>query len=198
MKYSVSKERVLKIINIIFIIIVILIMLNGLLRKEIVLEDGQKKELSKIFPESYINKITFWKGGLASIGSTKVLCSSIYFNENYEITNNLLVHESVHTWQSKTFSNCIKMTSSSLFNQFAAFLRHGSRSYAYDYEINSLENLNDLNAEQEASIVEDYYLLKYQNASISDLNCLDCSEYSNEDVLEALETAVKGIIGKYN
>lgn len=195
MKFKFTKEGVLKIADIVFIAIVILMVLNGLSRKEIVLDEGQKQALSKIFPESHINKITFWKGGLVSIGSTKTLCNSIYFKKNDEITSNLLIHETTHTWQSKTFSDCAKMTASSLYNQLAAFLKHGSRNYAYYYSLGSLENLN---AEQEASIIEDYYLLKYQNASISDLNCLDCAEYPSDEVLEALELIANLILKRHN
>ena len=188
-----SKERALKIINIVFIIILILILINALSRTEVELTEEQISTLEKIFPESHIEKIKIYKGGLLSIGTAKTLCNSIYFHKKEEIPTYLLVHETAHTYQFQTPSNCLKLSISSLYLQFTSFLESWDRTLIYDYSLNQ----KPLNVEQEASKIEDFYYLKYEQGDLSSTGCLDCEEYEYDKVITVLESETQRILEKY-
>ena len=204
-----KKKRIKRFLLTIFLIIILIIVLffiiNNILRKEVSISNNQIENLNKIFPNEHINNIKLYKGGLFSIGSTKVICKSIYF-ENSDLgtyffedqdSNEslvLLVHETTHTYQARTPIKCIKMTFSSLYNQFFAYLKHGSRNFAYYYNI-SEENYNP---EQEASIIEDYFFLKLMNGNIIQTSCYDCDVYEKEELVNILEIKKSKILEKYN
>jgi hypothetical protein len=204
------KNRFLRILSIIIIILLVLILLtiilNLILRKEVAISNNQIENLKKIFPKEHIENIKLFKGGLFSIGSTKVICKSIYFEDSglgsYFFNNPesnesivLLVHETAHTYQAITLDKCIKMISSSLYNQFIAYLKYGSRNYAYYYNIKSEK---DFNPEEEASIIEDYFNLKYMDGDISGISCIDCKNYEKQELIKRLEIRAKDILNKYD
>lgn len=172
-----KKEIIAVIIAIIVAVIMLIILINALTREKFELTNWQKQDLANIFPQEHIDKIYFYKGGLFSIGSTKTLCNSIYIDEDYKINDSgLLVHEVMHTWQAR--KGCLtKEIIPSLYAQFSSYLTEGSRNYAYYYSIN--ESIENLNPEQEASIVEDFY--KTSLANRSEFNnfytlCRECND----------------------
>ena len=141
------KKYLVYIILSLILLFAVLIIMNDLLRNKISLTPYQKDSLKKIFPSDHIESIKFYEGGLLSIGSTRVICKSVYIHPNkwgkYIINNPdsedailLMIHETTHTYQGKRIESCIKMSLSSLYAQFIAFLTKGSRSYAYYYPIN--------------------------------------------------------------
>jgi len=205
-----AKNRFLRILLIVLITIIILVLLviilNLILRKEVSLSNNQIENLNKIFPKEHIKDIRLYEKGLFSIGSTKTIYKSIYFEntglgkyffENPDSNKSiiLLVHETVHTYQSRNSFGCIKMSILSLCSQFIAYLKYGSRNYAYYYRIDSDTNLNP---EQEASIIEDYFNLKFVNGDTSGINCINCENYEKPKLIEKLEIRTKNILNKYN
>ncbi|PIN93897.1 hypothetical protein COU54_01210 [Candidatus Pacearchaeota archaeon CG10_big_fil_rev_8_21_14_0_10_31_24] len=228
-KINKKKRQIIKILAYItlflILLLILLIFINILLRNEILLTSYQKDSLKNIFPQNHIESVRFYEGGLLSIGSTKTICKSIYILPNEKgkhIINNpeseeailLIVHEVTHTFQGKRIDSCIKMSLSSLYAQFRAFLKYGSRNYAYYYPLNlSFDIFNRkyfYNPEQEASIIEDYYYLKFLDGNLSNTNCYDCSKnssgdiscfscdnYSKKYVLDNLENISLDILDKY-
>ena len=183
----------------------LILLINILIRERFQLKEKQRETLLLFFPEEHINRISFYKRGVFSIGSTKVLCNSIYFRDksywdkrfftqpNSEFSLSLLVHGTTHTWQSR--KGCLKMISSSLYNQFKSFLKYGSRSYAYYYSLE--DNAEDLNVEQEASIVQDFYLASFTDMEEIGFICQDCPYPITETALEKLKIKTERIIEKY-
>lgn len=193
-KIKTKKALFIALIVILIIILFLFIILNIILRKEIQLKNNDINTLEKIFPREHLENIKIYEKGLFSIGSTKAICKSIYFEDPYSDESiSLLVHETVHTYQAKTLTRCIKMSVSSLYNQFIAFLKYGSRNFAYYYSIDKIS----YNPEQEAAIIEDYFYLKFLNRDISNIYCSDCQDYKKEEVIKNLETIVKKILKKY-
>lgn len=202
-----KKKRIKKIILIIILITIILIIVffivNAFLREKVILKEKDLDELKKIFPENRLSDIKVYKKGLISIGVSKTFCKSIYINvkdspnflkdENYNNDILLLVHETTHTYQSKTIPLCIKTGISSIYNNLISYLRYGSRHYAYVYNL-SEENYNP---EQEASIIEDYFYLNFQNGDSSYIICGDCSNISDYELIKYLELKKSSILEKY-
>ena len=193
----------LVLIGIITLISVILLV-NILIREKFELTKKQKETLIIFFPEEHISHLSFYKGGLFSVGSTKVICSSIYFRDKsywdkffFNEPNNkhsleLLVHEVTHTWQAR--KGCFKMSFSAVYHQFTSFLKYGSRNYAYHYSLD--DNIEDLNPEQEASIIQDFYSLAFQNLSRLVL-CKDCPDPIDKTTFEKMKNKAEKIIEKY-
>tara|TARA_Y100000034_G_C6885657_1_gene406634 strand:+ start:739 stop:1398 length:660 start_codon:yes stop_codon:yes gene_type:complete len=201
-------------------IIILLIILNIILR-DIQPKDNYKSELLKIFPEEFTNtNFKIYKGGIIPTFSSITLCKSIYFKpsdiKDINKTNRLLIHEATHLYQvKKGFSKCISNGASSLFHQFRVYLSHGSRGYAYLYPLNPDNNIfspkSYYNPEQEASMVEDYYYLKFQEGNVSYTNCYKCLDYvdrstcdacsefhSKDKIISELEVKYNNIIKKYS
>lgn len=199
------------------ILIMLLVVLNSILRKPLQISEENYKALKTIFPEEHINKIKIYQGGLISVGSTRTLCNAIYFpsyssfaqNQSSKESIRLLVHEAVHTYQSE--SSCARTLFSSLYSQLRAGIKYNNRNYAYYYPLDLECNLYNsegggyLNAEQEATIIEDYFYIKYQNGSKSGIFCYDCNgtnyfscgNYSKDFLIDKLGNLTSEILGKY-
>lgn len=189
----------------IFILITFFFLINVLTREKFQLDDKQKETLLIFFPSEHINNIHFYKGGTFSLGSTRVICDSIYFRDKDErdklffnspddyLSLNLLVHEVTHTWQAR--KGCFSMSFSALYSQFKSFLTHGTRNHAYLYSLNA--DIKDLNPEQEASIVDNFYLLTFTNLTEFRTFCTDCGNTINETTFEILKNKTKNILEKY-
>lgn len=175
---------------------------NISLRKEWHLNEEQERKLLKVFPEDHLKKIRFYEGGILAIGSTKVVCNAVYINQrtSYSFFENqtsptsitLLVHETTHTWQNR--KGCLTNSIEALESQFQAYLLQGDRNYAYVYSLNT--TLAELNPEQEATVIEDYYWLVFENGSISETYCYDCKE-DTENLREQFSMKVNEILDAY-
>ena len=186
-----NRRQIIISIAVLFGIIILFFMVNFLARKDFKLTENQKNDLEIFYPDNHLDSISFYRGGLLSIGSTKVVCNSIYFNN--EPSNDLLVHEVMHTWQSR--NGCIKMIASSLFNQFKSYLKYGERNQAYFYSIN--DNSSEFNVEQEATLVQDFYIAAFSNKSSYFLFCEDCpNEIDNETLIKFAGKSIE-ILKKY-
>jgi len=189
----------------VILLLLFLVSLNIRMRERIYLDDFQKNVLLNFFSEEHIDSIKFYRGGMVSLGSTRVLCNNIYFNprtSSYFFEDNIssdslsfLVHETTHTFQSR--KSCLSVVVSSLSNQLFAYFKHGSRNYAYLYSIN--ESLENFNVEQEASLVEDYFQLSFadENQTIY-INCLNCDNYTSEELFFIFKERFNEIILKYS
>ncbi|GAC1618613.1 MAG: hypothetical protein NVS4B9_09080 [Ktedonobacteraceae bacterium] len=95
------------------------------------------------------------------ISAPTTLGNDIRVPPNYAIPRRVLIHELTHIWQFQTKGSAY--ISDSVFHQTAAslssFFTTGKfdRSGAYRYQIVPGKNFHDYTAEQQASIVEDYF-----------------------------------------
>jgi len=85
---------------------------------------------------------------------------------NFLTDNNkaTLVHEMTHVWQYQHFGN--SYISDALFHQISSMVRTGTRNAAYmNYQLAADRAFSSYPAEEQATIVEDYYELthRYQN-----------------------------------
>jgi|SRR3989344_6201372 len=197
------KKRRKKIIIIISLVILslifLLIVLNLVLRKSFNPE-SYENDLSKLFGEGFLNdySIKIYEKGIFQTFSSLTICNSIYLKKPSLLDETdlslLLVHESTHVYQAKKVG-CIRNSFSSLFHQFKAFLSTGSRGNAYFYLLKQPDNYNP---EQEATIIEDYYYLKFLEGNESYIYCLDCQYYEKGELVNSLEEKYLKIIEKYN
>jgi hypothetical protein len=89
------------------------------------------------------------------ISAPTTLGNTIRVPPTYTMPRRVLIHELTHIWQFQTKGAAY--ISDSLFHQIAAFLTRGDRGPAYDYTIVPGQSFHDYTAEQQASIVEDYF-----------------------------------------
>jgi len=89
------------------------------------------------------------------ISAPTTLGNTIRVPPGYSIPRRVLIHELTHIWQFQTQGS--GYISDSAFHQLAAFLTRGDRGAAYDYQIVHGKSFHDYTAEQQASIVEDYF-----------------------------------------
>ncbi|MSS74497.1 hypothetical protein EXS72_02550 [Candidatus Pacearchaeota archaeon] len=184
-------------------IIIFLTILNYFLREEFYLNHEEKQALLEFFPEEHLNKINWYNGGVISWGASKIFFNNVYINPRTtpQFANrssiesqSLLVHETMHTWQSRK-GGYIKMDIEALYYQFISFLKYGSRNYAYIYSIN--QSIDSLNVEQEAELVDDYFSLKYETEEFY-IRCIDCENLSIEEIIPIYDIKVKEIFARYD
>ena len=157
-KKEVKNKKIKIFLEIIFGIIALLILaviINSLTRTKIELTSSQKSDLALFFPNDLINNLTVYKGGLISIGASKAIGNNIYLNEKDLNDTSMLIHEATHSYQKGGVGEMI----SSIYVQFVSYLTHGTRHYAYYYSIN--DSVENFNSEQEASLVQDFYVYSY-------------------------------------
>jgi hypothetical protein len=90
------------------------------------------------------------------IAAPTTLGNNIRIPPGYRLAPYVLVHEMMHIWQFQTQGNAY--ISDSAFHQAMATLASGSRDAAYEYTLRPGASIYDYPAEQQAHIVEDYYL----------------------------------------
>jgi hypothetical protein len=192
---------------VVLFLLLVVVSLNALLRKPYVLSDAELRALETVYSDEQLSRITWYQGGMYSLGSPKVVCDDFYYNRDfleyyawveqeggYSLKPGTAVHEAFHTVQFRGFFSCLSGTVRSLSSQFKAFLTTGSRGSAYYYHLLGDDSYN---IEQEASIIEDYYNLKYLNFSVEHSNCLDCEELSLEEIIHILEEKKNVLLEKY-
>jgi hypothetical protein len=89
------------------------------------------------------------------ISALTTLGDTIRVPPTYTMPRRVLIHELTHIWQFQTKGSAY--ISDSVFHQTTAFLTRGDRGAAYDYTIVPGKSFHDYTAEQQASIVEDYF-----------------------------------------
>lgn len=77
-----------------------------------------------------------------------------------ELAAETFIHELTHVWQYQHSGT--SYISISLGTQLAASIRHGSRAFAYGYEIRPGQTFFDFTPEQQAFIVENYFAMRTQ------------------------------------
>jgi Domain of unknown function (DUF4157) len=94
--------------------------------------------------------------------------NSIWVPQNFSIQNpdmaQTLVHEMTHIWQYQHGGT--SYISISLGTQIAAMIGQGNRNFAYDYQISTKQSFFDFTIEQQASIVENYFAMIRDQATI--------------------------------
>ena len=184
-------------------IILFLTILNYFLREEFYLNEEEERALLEFFPKEHLNKITLYEGGVISWGASKIFFNNVYINPRTDpqfanrssiASQSLLVHEAMHTWQSRK-GGYIKMDIEALYYQFISFLKYGSRNYAYLYSIN--QSIESLHVEQEAELVDDYFSLKYEPGKFY-IFCTDCENLSIDDLIPIYDVKVKEIFDRYD
>ncbi|MCU0449978.1 MAG: hypothetical protein MUC97_09085 [Bernardetiaceae bacterium] len=90
------------------------------------------------------------------IAAPTTLGNNIRIPPGYRMAPHVLVHELTHIWQFQTQGNAY--ISDSAFHQTVATVASGSRNAAYEYTLRPGASFYDYSAEQQAHIVEDYYL----------------------------------------
>ncbi len=82
-------------------------------------------------------------------------CTSRNWSSGVGVIANTFVHELTHVWQGSHCKLHGLSEVQSLFSQAKALLRTGNRNSAYQYQVGTA--WNDLNVEQQAMVVEDWY-----------------------------------------
>lgn len=114
-----------------------------------------------------LSRLTLQEGGLASLGSTRSIFGVISFEPRLDFRRlrsspfgrSLLVHEAVHVWQHQRVGP--RYALGSAWDQLRATLRTGSRRGAYLYELRPERPLLSYGYEQQAQLLQDYYLRRW-------------------------------------
>lgn len=151
------------------------------MKKYIELNDKELKIIKNIFGDNLdYSKIKYCIGGLYSYKCTRTVGNCVYFdiNSNFEenrgtyFINSLIVHETVHMWQYQKFGWIYAF--GSLLDQLKGFIKTGSRSAAYKYILEANKKLVDYGFEQQAQIIQDYWLIENYNYDFfAKYNCLN-------------------------
>ncbi|UCF34323.1 MAG: DUF4157 domain-containing protein [Phycisphaerales bacterium] len=134
---------------------------------------------------------TTTKLGMAAhaVGNTIYLPDSA-FGPDGKLTDKgkqTLVHEAAHVWQNQ--SGGPDYIHDSLFNQAWATITGGDRNAAYDWRVgyNEGKSFRELNAEQQAKLIEDYY------AALNNPNGKPLSDYYTDEELAYVQDAYQQV-----
>jgi hypothetical protein len=133
------------------------------------LNNEEKAELKKVYGNSIdLDKIRLKEGniGLNNFLAPHTIGNTIYIpkgwldskDANYKQNRNeLLVHETAHTWQYQNGGT--DYIGASLWNQAKGFISGGDRGAAYDFEsaIKAGKSWKELNPEQQAHLIDQAY-----------------------------------------
>ncbi len=103
--------------------------------------------------------------GTALIPIKSLTDYTIYFGpEVYSVgahgarTRNTFIHELTHVWQGHHGTFSWDYMVGSMISQGRAIIKHGDRNKAYEYDPANLEQWDSYNVEQQANIVEDWFI----------------------------------------
>jgi hypothetical protein len=116
-----------------------------------------------------LSKLLLYEGGFYSLGSTRAVGNSIYFQKKTEFEairggsfgRSLLIHEATHVWQYQQVGS--RYAFGALWGQLSATITTGSRRGAYEYKLSPQRPLASYGYEQQAQLLQDYYLRKWHN-----------------------------------
>ncbi len=144
------------------------------------------------------------------INAPTTLGNNIRIAPNSGINNRTLIHELAHIWQYQTKGNAY--ISDSAFHQVVATVATGDRNAAYSYQIVPGQSIHNYTAEQQAMIVEHYYVnannerenadyqrmiaeVQSSTPSLTDLERYEESLYGprnmNQDILDSMPTGME-------
>jgi hypothetical protein len=114
-----------------------------------------------------LSRLTLYEGGFYSIGSTRAIGNAIYFQKKTDFESmrgssfgrSLLIHEATHVWQYQHVGS--RYAFGSLWNQLSSTITTGSRRGAYYYQLSPQKPLAQYGYEQQAQLLQDYYLRKW-------------------------------------
>jgi hypothetical protein len=116
-----------------------------------------------------LSRLSLYEGGFYSLGSTRAVGNAIYFQKKTEFESirsgafgrSLLIHEATHVWQYQHVG--IRYAFGALWSQLSATITTGSRRGAYEYKLSPQKPLTQYGYEQQAQLLQDYYLRKWHN-----------------------------------
>lgn len=168
-------------------------------KKYIELNEDEIKILKDVFGDNLdYSKIKYCIGGLYSYKCTRTVGNCVYFdvesdfeeNRGSYYINSLIVHETVHMWQYQKFGWIYAI--GSLWDQLKGFIKTGSRGAAYKYILDENRKLIDYGFEQQAQIIQDFWLIKrYNYKFFAKHNCLNFED--NEEVINKYEILTEQI-----
>lgn len=144
------------------------------------------------------------------INAPTTLGNNIRIAPNSSMSNQTLIHELAHIWQYQTKGNAY--ISDSAFHQVAAILATGDRNAAYSYNIVPGQSIHSYTAEQQAMIVEHYFVnanrerededyqrmiseVQSSTPSLTDLDRYEESLYGprnmNQDILDSMPNGLE-------
>jgi hypothetical protein len=116
-----------------------------------------------------LSQFQLFEGGFYSLGSTRAIGNAIYFQKKLEFESmrgtpfgrSLLIHEATHVWQYQHVGS--RYAFGSLWSQLSSTVKTGSRRGAYCYELSPERPLYTYGYEQQAQLLQDFYLRKWHN-----------------------------------
>lgn len=90
------------------------------------------------------------------ISAPTTLGNTIRIPPSYVMPRSVLIHELTHVWQFQTKGT--RYISDSVLHQTAAMLTKGDRDVAYKYKIEPNKSFHDYTAEQQAMIIQEYFV----------------------------------------
>lgn len=118
-----------------------------------------EKDLARPIFQSSINleKVRVIKTDIINAPTT--LGNNIRVSPGNSMSDATLIHELTHIWQFQTQGN--RYISNSLYHQCKAIIKHGDRNAAYEVKIALGKSFYSYTAEQQAVIIEQYFLNRY-------------------------------------
>lgn len=98
--------------------------------------------------------------------------ADLNYSENREFYRPLLIHELVHVWQWQ--------------HGFLFFALDNDLNNDYSYLLDIDQKFKDYGIEQQAELIQDYYILIELNNNVP-LTCINCAELTDEEILNDLE-----------
>lgn len=142
---------------------------------------AERQAVESVFGAAWpLSTIRLYDGGLASWGATRTLGSRIFITRARQFTSRrdsppmlaLVVHEMVHVWQFWRVG--WRYALGSLWDQLWAVVRTGDRHAAYRYVLDEARSFSDYGFEQQAQMVEDWYLrTRFDDTRSAERYCLN-------------------------
>ena len=142
-------------------------------------------------------------GGALAIGASRTLGYRIYLESKWlDLWNSkspeslgLLVHEAMHSWQFQRYG--LGYAPRSLWEQLRAAIRHGTRREAYSYILEKEKALVSFGIEQQAQLIQDWYLGTVHGAwESAQIHCRNYLEIKGQEYEKRMNQHLKFIRSK--
>jgi hypothetical protein len=123
----------------------------------------------KLAKSVFKNSIDYDRVRLATTGPTWTTSGNVIFvPDDFSLKKGMyaqiFIHEMTHVWQYQHGGS--EYISISLGRQVASWIKTGSRGGAYEYKIKPDSSIFDFKPEQQASIVQEYFVLQQRKAKL--------------------------------